>query len=74
VLSEDDRAAYQVASDVVEKGAAILGYQGEVTLDIQCSERPCISPDAKITATVTAQVKGSKKISVSAIEYVSPWS
>jgi Flp pilus assembly protein TadG len=74
VLSENDRVAYQVASDVLEKGAAVLGYQGRTTLDIQCSQRPCISPDAKIMTTVTAQLKGSRKISVSAIEYVSPWS
>jgi len=73
VMSENDGTAYQVAADVVEKGAAALGYQGLVTLDIQCSQRPCISPDTKITTTVTAQLKGAQKISVAAIEYVSPW-
>lgn len=73
VMSENDGTAYQVAADVVEKGAAALGYPGQVTLDIECSQRPCISPDAKITTTVTAQLKGAKKISVAAIEYVSPW-
>lgn len=74
VMSENDRIAYQLASEVVEKGGAALGYAGQVTLDIQCSQRPCISPDAKVTTTVAVQAKGSKKISVSAIEYVSPWS
>jgi Flp pilus assembly protein TadG len=74
VMSESDGIGYQVASDVVEKGAAVLGYEGKVTLDIKCSERPCITPNAKVTTTVAVQLKGSKKISVSAIEYVSPWS
>jgi Flp pilus assembly protein TadG len=74
VMSESDQIAYQVASDVVEKGAAALGYEGKVTLNITCSERPCITPNAKVTTTVSVQLKGSKKISVSAIEYVSPWS
>jgi Flp pilus assembly protein TadG len=73
VMSENDRIAYQVASEVVEKGAVALGYKGQVTLEIQCSQRPCISPDAKIMATVSTQLNGSKKTSVAAIEYVSPW-
>ena len=73
VMSESDQIAYQVASDVVDKGGAVLGYEGRATLEIQCSARPCISPDAMVTATVTVQLKGEKKLSVSAIEYVSPW-
>ncbi len=73
VMSESDQIAYQVASEVVDKGASVLGYKGRATLEIQCSERPCISPDAKVTATVRVQLKGEAKLSVSAIEYVSPW-
>jgi len=74
VMSENDRIAYQVAADVVDKGATTLGYKGQVNLEIQCSQQPCISPDAKIKTTLTVQLKGSRKISVAAIEYVSPWS
>ncbi|MEI6870495.1 MAG: TadE family protein [Actinomycetota bacterium] len=74
VLSENDATAYRVAAEVVDKGSVILGYQGLVTLDISCSESPCISPNGRVTATVTSHLKGTKKVSVSAIEYVSPWS
>jgi hypothetical protein len=63
-----------VAAEVVDKGSVILGYQGLVTLDISCSESPCISPNGRVTATVTSHLKGTEKVSVSAIEYVSPWS
>lgn len=73
VMSENDETAYRVASDVIEKGAQVLGYRGEVTLEIQCSERPCISPDSKVTTSVTVTLKNSEKLTVSAIEYVSPW-
>lgn len=74
VMSESDEIAYRVAEEVVEKGSAVLGYQGKVTLGIECSQQPCISPNGKVTATVTARLKSSKSVSVSAIEYVSPWS
>ena len=74
VMSENDEVAFHVASDVVEKGATALGYQGRAALEVQCSQRPCISPNAKITTTVTIRLKNSKSLSISAIEYVSPWS
>jgi Flp pilus assembly protein TadG len=74
VMSESDEIAYRVAEEVVEKGSAVLGYQGKVNLDIECSQKPCISPDGRVTATVTTRLKSSKSVSVSAIEYVSPWS
>ncbi len=74
VMSENDATAYRVAAEVADKGAVVLGYQSEVSLDIKCSQMPCISPDGRVTVTLTRHVKDSKKVSVSAIEYVSPWS
>ena len=74
VMSESDEVAYRVAEEVADRGAAVLGYQGRVTLDIECSQRPCISPDGRVTAKVTLRLKSSKSVTVSAIEYVSPWS
>jgi len=74
VMSENDAIAYRVAAEVVDKGSVALGYQGAVTLDIECSQSPCISPDGRVTTTITSHLKSSKRVSVSAIEYVSPWS
>jgi len=74
VMSESDEIAFRVAEEVVEKGSTVLGYQGKVILNIECSQKPCISPDGRVTATVTTRLKSSKSVSVSAIEYVSPWS
>lgn len=74
VMSESDEVAYRVAEELANKGSAVLGYQGRVTLDIECSQRPCISPDGRVTAKVTLHLKSSKSVTVSAIEYVSPWS
>jgi Flp pilus assembly protein TadG len=74
VMSENDDIAYRVAEEVANKGSEVLGYQGKVTLTIECSQRPCISPDGRVTAKVTSHLKNSKSVTVSAIEYVSPWS
>jgi len=74
VMSENDATAYRVAEEVVDKGSSVLGYQGKVALNIECSQRPCISPDGRVTATITVRLTNSKTVSVSSIEYVSPWS
>ncbi len=78
VTSSDDESAFAVASGVVEKGAQLLGIQdefqeGEISMQINCSYRPCISPDSKITITLSRHLDAQHKVQVSAIEYVSPW-
>lgn len=78
VTSSNDEIAYGVAHEIVTKGAIILGYEsaiksGELQMHIECSVRPCISPDAKVRVVLTHTTKEIPEIRVSAIEYVSPW-
>jgi Flp pilus assembly protein TadG len=78
VTSANDEIAYGVAHEIVTKGAQILGYgeaiqQGEIEMHIECSERPCISPNASVRVVMTRTVMNRPRIRVSAIEYVSPW-
>lgn len=78
VTSSNDEIAYGVAHEIVTKGAQILGYgdaiqRGEIEMHIECSNRPCISPNAKVRVVMTRANKGHPRIKVSAIEYVSPW-
>lgn len=78
VTSSSDESAFAVANDVIEKGAQVLGVQeefeaSEIAIQINCSKRPCISPDSKITITLAQQIDSQNLVEVSAIEYVSPW-
>ena len=78
VTSANDEIAYGVAHEIVTKGAQILGYgdaiqKGEIEMHIECSKRPCISPNASVRVFMTRTDKSHPKIKVSAIEYVSPW-
>jgi Flp pilus assembly protein TadG len=78
VTSSNDEIAYGVAHQILTQGAQVLGYQkaiqsGEIQLHIECSIRPCISPNATITVTVTRSERERPDIKVSAIAYVSPW-
>jgi Flp pilus assembly protein TadG len=78
VTSSNDEIAFGVAHEILTKGAILLGYQtalqrGEIVMDIDCSSRPCISPNARIRITLTQTEQNQEKIRVSAIEYVSPW-
>lgn len=78
VTSSGDEIAFGVAHEIVTRGGEILGYgdlakNGELEMDIACSVRPCISPNSSIRITLTLIQKGSRNISASAIEYVSPW-
>jgi len=78
VTSANDDVAYGVAHEIVTKGAQILGYgeaiqQGEIEMHIECSTRPCISPNASVRVVMTRNVVNQPRIRVSAIEYVSPW-
>ena len=78
VISANDEIAYGVAHEIVTKGAQILGYEGaiqkgEIEMHIECSKRPCISPNASVRVVMTRTNTNHPKITVSAIEYVSPW-
>jgi Flp pilus assembly protein TadG len=78
VTSANDQIAYEVANEIFTKGADILGYsdeihQGLIEMQIQCSLRPCISPNASVTVSMIRLSHNSPSIKVSAIEYVSPW-
>ena len=78
VTSSNDEIAFGVAHEILTKGAILLGYQtalqlGEIQMDIDCSSRPCISPNARIRITLTQTDQNHPRIKVSAIAYVSPW-
>ncbi len=78
VTSSNDEIAYGVAHQIVTQGAQVLGYEkalqnGEIQLHIECSTRPCISPNASITVSITRTERERPDIKVSAIAYVSPW-
>ena len=78
VTSSNDQSAYGVAHQIVTQGAQVLGYEkalknGDIQLHIGCSTRPCISPNASITVSITRSERERPDIKVSAIAYVSPW-
>jgi len=78
VTSSNDQIAYGVAHQIVTQGAQVLGYEkalqnGDIQLHIGCSTRPCISPNASITVSITQSERERPDIKVSAIAYVSPW-
>jgi|DEB3_MinimDraft_2_1074329.scaffolds.fasta_scaffold05455_4 Flp pilus assembly protein TadG len=78
VTSSNDQIAYGVAHQIVTQGAQVLGYEkalqnGDIQLHIGCSTRPCISPNASITVSITRSERERPDIKVSAIAYVSPW-
>ncbi|CAN2176526.1 hypothetical protein MCEMRE196_00220 [Candidatus Nanopelagicaceae bacterium] len=76
VTSENDRIADQVTFEVFAKGAKILGFEKDVderelTFRYRCRNQPCISPDNEIVISLYSKRAGR---TVSAVEYVSPWS
>ena len=78
VTSSNDEIAYGVAHEIVTQGALVLGYGdairvGELQMHIECSIRPCISPNASVRVLLTRVERERPDINVSAIEYVSPW-
>ena len=78
VTSSNDEIAYGVAHEIVTNGALILGYEeaikgGDLQMKIECSARPCISPNASVRIVLTRVERDRFDIRVSAIEYVSPW-
>ncbi|CAN2177034.1 hypothetical protein MCELANE86_00216 [Candidatus Nanopelagicaceae bacterium] len=78
VTSANDEIAFGVAFQIVSKGASLLGFEGslesgELGMTVECSARPCISPETAVRITLTQNAQTHPKIKVSAIEYVSPW-
>lgn len=78
VTSANDEIAYGVAHEIVTQGAQILGYgdaikRGEIEMNIECSKRPCITPNTSVRVIITGKDVNHSEIKVSAIEYVSPW-
>lgn len=78
VTSSNDEIAYGVAHEIVTNGALILGYEeaikgGDLQMKIECSARPCISPNASVRIVLTRVERDRSDIRVSAIGYVSPW-
>jgi len=78
VTSSTDEIAYGVAHEIVTQGADVLGYKesldkGQIQMHIDCSTRPCISPNARILITLIQSGTSQPDIKVSAIGYVSPW-
>jgi Flp pilus assembly protein TadG len=78
VTSSNDEIAYGVAHEIVTQGALVLGYRdairaGELQMHVECSIRPCISPNASVRVLLTRVERERPDINVSAIEYVSPW-
>ena len=76
VTSENDRVADQVTFEVFSKGAQILGLKEEVenqdlTFSYSCRNQPCISPDNEIEISLYSKRADR---TVTAVEYVSPWS
>jgi len=78
VTSSNDEIAYAVAREILIQGGSVLGYQeaiqrGEIQMRIDCSVRPCISPNASTKITISRFEGERPDIKVSAIAYVSPW-
>lgn len=76
VTSSNDEIAFEVSRRVVEQGGKLLGYNfssPDTEISIECSERPCISPNSKIAITLKILTPQKERVSVTAVEYVSPW-
>jgi Flp pilus assembly protein TadG len=78
VTSSNDKTAFFVAHEVVSQGAELLGIEGsstnsDISVNITCSESPCISPNSRILISLTNEDRKGNITTVSAIEYVSPW-
>jgi len=74
VTSANDRIAHQVLSEVIAEGSAALGYSDSVRYSVRCSQTPCIYPNGRVSVTVMAMLPHSQEVTITAIEYVSPWS
>jgi Flp pilus assembly protein TadG len=78
VTSSNDQIAYGVAQEILIQGGRALGFQsaiedGSLKMKINCSDRPCISPDASVQIVMTLHLENGNTTKASSIEYVSPW-
>ena len=75
VSSENDEVARRVTNEIFLKGSEVLGLarevsSGSLSYTFECKSRPCISPDNEIVITINSAIS---KISISTVEFVSPW-
>lgn len=78
VASRTEVAAWHSAHSVARIGAERLGLSaqeiGEMRIDINCSDFPCLSPRGKVEVTIHIKSKLTRRnISATAQEHVSPW-
>ena len=78
VLAPNDETAHRVASEVIARGAEVLGFgdeldSGALTYEIECKERPCIAPDNTIKVSMALKLENGRTVEVQSMEYVSPW-
>jgi hypothetical protein len=76
VTSKNDAVGRAAAEGVFLNGGKALGLgeeieSGLIRYQIECMKNPCISPDNEVMVTITSQ---DLNHTVSAVEYVSPWS
>lgn len=75
VSSENDSIAEAVSYEIFIKAGSVLGFDdaiatGQLQYEIECRERPCISPNNEIKVILKSE---DLRHAVSAVEYVSPW-
>ena len=78
VSSSSDSVARAVAGEIIRVGGAELGLTDleldGISLTFECSDSPCLSPNARIRARVEIKSpKSGRTVVASAQEYVSPW-
>lgn len=78
VLSSNESDANSASQQIVRVGASYMGFSEKqvrnISLVISCSENPCLTPNARVTATVSIPSSDSSRITrASSQEYVSPW-
>lgn len=78
VLSSNESDAHSAAEQIVRVGASYMGFSDlqvrNISLSISCSANPCLTPNARVTVTVSIPSADSSRITrASSQEYVSPW-
>lgn len=78
VLSSNESEARSASEQVIRVGATSMGFDRNqvhnISLMISCSANPCLTPNARITATVTIPSSDMSRVTrASSQEYVSPW-
>jgi len=78
VLSSNESDANSASEQAIRVGASYMGFSSDevqrISLEISCSANPCLTPNARVMATVIIPSRDSSRVTrVSAQEYVSPW-